>query len=344
MSGTYYYDSFLDDKYSEIVSIENNTIIRSSTTEFGETYQRNHKILRDFSLNDDFHFLLTEESEIYQDKTGLERIDNVIDTALLVLSYKSGILTLSKTLTWPSSVLEYEEIVAHLEKQSKTNRFEKLVQMKWVSFNEYYPKHRYDELRTLPTITENEIEELRNLLLERSFDDIDTYYSFLKTLGEQPHKVNAELSTLLNLMNEQGLQPFTSTRKYLEQERSNQNYIDYYVDAEVGWMKTLAKVPMVFFGLASIWIALIVWSKLNSKKILPRPVLRILSILGVISLIYSGCHLGTLAGWQVGQINGFTGGNSIVSAMLAVAGLIIGGAIAIIGSIILIRISKKSSN
>jgi len=60
----------------------------------------------------------------------------------------------------------------------------------------------------------------------------------------------------------------------------------------------------------------------------------------LVGLIIIGCFLGLWGGWEYGQFSGYTGGDSILSLMTAIAGFFIGG---VLGSIFGVIIVSKNN-
>ncbi len=345
--GEFYTESYDQDgaKEQKSINISENQIEVLSEDSNGNASQKLYQVDRCFYVDSIASILSVAELR------GDEKYWNFI-----ILIFDNQALTLNHSIRWDNNETKQDSLLyVLLQDEFNESLSEKLLP----GFEEYYRQDRFTQLTQLPTIGEEDIDDIRTTFLtdfQHPDDPNNRWYKDFLLGTENFVGQNNDLKkrALKNVLIEKGFHPFLSTSFYISSERTKLvNSREFQGEAQIissifllayllntAWFLITIKAIAIF---GFLWIVFnaayhfyqkkrVVSDSANSQdknesapSVTQRIALMILGALGTVSVIILGCYLGSTGGWSLGHLLGYTGGASIVSVFFAIIGIPIGG-------------------
>lgn len=325
---------------SSVAQLTDSLVLSSSLTPGFETFNGTyfHKnSYQDISCLTISSPLIVEEVESYNDHTDTNSwlVDDVFQlpngfvlcagtlsnqhtTSQLFLLQKEGDVLNGDKITFLKDIT-FDSLVNTLLNIPQADRLPYLLDSSWVNLTRHFPKVTFDRLMSLPTLEEQDYPTIRRLFIDR-FGLSDTAYGeFLYTsISLKPGGYdNYKLSLgLIDLLIEEGYEPYGSSNTFIQHESGRNKYVieTYYHTSSPSVIHyLLALGSLLFIILAIVWVISLTRVTQRSK-----PLQTLLAVGGHIGFCLIGFGLGLVIGLSIGQVLGYTGGDSIMSAVMAI--------------------------
>ena len=328
--GTYYFDQFGINPNQEKLSIFKNQIILETTTSWKETYTDVHTVTHAYKYGKNQYFLLTE----------IEETDGISNFQML-LEFHEDAIYLSKTLYRTYDTKLYFDKVIELEKLEGKAKTNSVYDNDYTSLMPYFTKLKYEAVKNLPTINEDQLPEFTQKVIQLFFIDENDFYDFLYYKSQSKRFIEKKLA-IFNVLIESGFQPYLShdlfysyatnlpgySKKSKAIRKSKRSSVTRFFDRLEMVSKILAGISIAWLIFAFLLVARN--KKTNGKKILIPNSLKIIISSSVIPGFLSiGIYLGFKIGWGFAQISTPNNDGGLVDILLALFGIIpgFGGAV-----------------
>jgi hypothetical protein len=339
-SGIYYFDEFGEIPDVKTVRIANNQIILETTTRWKDVYTDVYKVINAYEYGEKQYFLLTETEDAGE-----------ISHYKILLEYHENAIYISISLYSVFDKKKYFDRVTEIKKLEDKANINSVYNSDFSGVTPYFTKNKYEALKKLPTITEDQLPEFTAKVIQQYFSDENDFNDFLHDRNQARVKSVQNKLSLFNFLIENGFEPYnsnlyfynyaTSSASYLKKgkeiRKANRSGTQLFFDKIESWSKIVGSISLAWLAMALL-LALKNKNSNEKKLLLPKFLKPIFSIITIPGFVIIGGYLGFRAGWGFAQLVTPNNDGGLADIFLALIGILPGLALPIF---FIIWINKK---